>query len=167
MDQKEISLSFCFSQLCGQWVKKYTRDNNHHPIHTTCVKGCPKPEGLMLIRELSRHISAACYRGWDLATLWAAVFSFIGHILVQIKICHNWVHVKKFLVTFLLLTIQPSTQNILRRIRVCKWNWSQNAKFQGTWFQIAVRWWWELRRGKGRRLEVTQNYCTYVFGVHS
>ena len=31
-------------------------------------------------------------------------FYFIGHILAQIKICHNWVHVLNFLVTFLLLT---------------------------------------------------------------
>ena len=31
-------------------------------------------------------------------------FSYIGHILDSIQICHNWVNVLKFLVTFLLLT---------------------------------------------------------------
>ena len=60
----------------------------------------------MLITEPQQLIFRACHRGigqlYEQLGLFS--FSFIGHILAQVKNCHNWVHVLNFLVTFLSLT---------------------------------------------------------------
>ena len=62
----------------------------------------------MLIREQKRRIPTACYRGYDMATIWAAVY-FLSLLMATSELKSSFAIIEcmlylNFLVTFLLLT---------------------------------------------------------------